>query len=108
MDFPKGKSPNPVGRPKGSNKRYSIDELRNAIKKVEKVKGTTLLLHYIEKAFSDEKVLVSVMRKLLPDLRHVNVEGLPEPGAWGIMTPAEIAIAMDKKTTGKKPKAKGK
>lgn len=68
------------GRPKGvPNKRT---ELMNAIRYVQ---GTTdpvtgkkrkkLLVHAVEQAYSDNTVLIALLRKLLPDMKTLDVEG---------------------------------
>lgn len=66
-----GECANLNGRPKGSKNRYSIAELWNAIKVVEKKKRKPLLQHYAEQAYAEPMILVSIMKKLLPDLKGI-------------------------------------
>ena len=73
MAFKKGQSGNPKGRPKGSaNKR---DELWQAINKIQKGKSRTLIEHAITKAYEDNTILVAILRKLIPDLKAVEITG---------------------------------
>ncbi len=71
---------NAKGRPKGSLNRYSIAELQQAIGKVEntkvgKKKRSALLVHYVEEAYKDNSVLISLMKKMLPDLKSIEATG---------------------------------
>jgi hypothetical protein len=54
------------GRPKGS-KDFAVELLR-AIKYVEKEQKKNLLVHAVEKCYTSEKVLCSMLSKLVPDL----------------------------------------
>ena len=83
----KGQSGNPKGRPK----KGMVYELEKAIKKVEKEKGEKLLVHAVRQAFEDNSVLVSILKKILPDLRQV--EGVIKAQIEVIpMTPAEKLV----------------
>jgi len=66
----KGVSGNPNGRPK----KPEIEELRKAIKSVEKQKKKKLLQHFIERAFKSDAVLVATIKKLIAD--KTQVEGI--------------------------------
>lgn len=66
----KGQSGNPRGRKKGEN---SIDDLRVAIKTIEKAKKLPLMQHFVERAYDDDTVLVALMRKLIPDIRITDI-----------------------------------
>jgi hypothetical protein len=70
--FKKGKSGNPNGRPKGSG---AIKELNEIIKTVEKRKQKKLFTHFVNRAYQEDKVLVALMKKLVPDLRSVDIQG---------------------------------
>jgi len=67
MTFQKGQSGNPKGRPK----KPIVEELERAIRKVQRQEGKKLLVHAVEQAFKDNGVLVAILKKILPDLRHI-------------------------------------
>lgn len=66
--FVKGQSGNPKGRPPVPE----IEALRQAIRAVQQKKGKTLLQHAIEESYKDNKLLVAILRKILPDLQSVS------------------------------------
>lgn len=72
MPFKKGKSGNPKGRPRKGNS--ALEALEKAIKTVEKRKKKKLFALFVEKAYEDEKVLIALIKKVLPDLRHYEHE----------------------------------
>ena len=58
---------------KGRPKKPEIEELRNAIKLVQKQPGRQpLLVHFVEQAYENKEVLVALLRKLIPDMQRVN------------------------------------
>jgi len=63
----KGQSGNPKGLQKGEA-RTLLDE---AIAAVGIVKKKTLFRHAVEQAYVDNKVLVAILKKVVPDLRHI-------------------------------------
>jgi len=63
--------PGQSGNPKGRPKKGHIYDLEKAVKKVSKAKGKKLWIHFVERAFDDDGVLISLTKKLLPDLKHV-------------------------------------
>lgn len=67
MPFSKGQSGNPNGRPE----KPEVEELRKAIKTVEKKKKEKLLEHFVSKAFSNDNVLIALFRKLIPDIKSI-------------------------------------
>lgn len=67
--FVKGQSGNPAGAPKGWNKQRDL--LFQALHEVEKEKKKTLMRHACEKAFVSEKVLIALLKKILPDMTHI-------------------------------------
>jgi hypothetical protein len=71
MPFKKGQVANPNGRPK----RPEIEQLRRAIATVEKSKKKKLLVHFVEQAYEDNRTLDALVRKFMPDMKHVELEG---------------------------------
>ena len=63
-----GQTGNPRGRPKG---KTPFEELKDAIKIVEKERRTKLYQHFVNTAFEDNTVLVALMRKLAPDMKQI-------------------------------------
>jgi hypothetical protein len=72
--FVKGESGNPNGRPKGSFAIYN--QLSEAIKEVEKEKKTGLFIHFVDRAFRNDTVLIALLKKLVPDRQNVEGENL--------------------------------
>ena len=60
--------PSPGRPPLGQT---SLDNLLHAIMRVENKTNKKLLDHYITRAFKNDQVLISVMRKLIPDLAAI-------------------------------------
>jgi hypothetical protein len=56
---------------------HAIDQLRKAIKVVEKKHDRTLMEEFVHKAYEDNAVMVALMRKLIPDkkVQDVNIGG---------------------------------
>ena len=72
MAWKKGQSGNPAGRKKGSpNKR---DALLDAIRQVQLKKGKKLLVHAVEQAYGDKTVLIALLKKIVPDMKELDVE----------------------------------
>lgn len=67
---------NSKGRPKGSTNRYSISELSNGIKAVEKKKRKKFIEAWIEAAWGDAKAMEGVMSFMAPRLKSVEVTGV--------------------------------
>ena len=72
-NWKKGVSDNPKGRPTGTTR---TNLLMDAIAKVEKQKGKKkFLIHAVEQAYTDTKVLVAILKKIIPDLKAVEITG---------------------------------
>ena len=71
--FIKGVSGNPNGRQRSEWR----DELEEAIRVVQGKKRKKLMIHIVEQAYKDNKVLVALLKKLLPDLKtgELNISG---------------------------------
>lgn len=67
---------NKNGRPKGSKNKFSVAELQKAFEKAaKKNKGKTILEHLAEEAYSDSTLAVALMKKMLPDMRTIEMIG---------------------------------
>lgn len=64
-------SPNPTGRPLDGTTQ--LDHLLTAVRKVESKVNKNLLEHFVERAFITDKVLIAVIKKLIPDLQSIAV-----------------------------------
>ena len=71
MGFQKGQSGNIAGRPKGSKTLFSRIELELAIQDIEKEKKISLYKHLVRRAYENDAVLMSLVKKLLPDAQLV-------------------------------------
>ncbi len=73
MQWKKGQSGNPKGRKKGSKNKYrrGLDE---AIAAVETAKGKALLQQAVEMAYEDPRMMAAILKKILPDMRHIEAE----------------------------------
>ncbi len=68
--FQKGVSGNPAGGRPGKWR----NELEEAIEIVQTRKRKKFMIHAIEQAYIDTKVLVAVLKKLLPDLKIEEID----------------------------------
>lgn len=92
MGFKKGEINNPGGRKKGvPNKRT---ELLNAITYVQGKEGKKLLVHAVEQAYQDNSLLIAILKKLIPDLKAVEVTG--KDGGAVALTGIEIVLKSSK------------
>jgi len=66
---------NPGGKPKDI--RNAQANLMKALKKIEKIKGIsggyTFLEHYVKEAFKDKVMAIALLKKIVPDLKSVDV-----------------------------------
>ena len=72
MPFKKGQSGNPKGRPK--LKESEKEALDIAIKTVQKQRKRNLLNHFVRRAFENDKVLIALIKKRIPDMQHVQAD----------------------------------
>jgi hypothetical protein len=63
---------NPQGRPRGHS---FLDELRTAMTTVEKEKRRTLLEQFCRRAYESDRVLCSLVDRLVPALRSMEFTG---------------------------------
>lgn len=84
--FLPGFCPNPKGGPKLGEAK--LDRLMEAVGRVESKHNLSILDHFVERAFKKDIVLIALMKKLVPDLKSVEVVGSLGQGE---MTPEEAA-----------------
>ena len=69
----KGVSGNPNGRPEKS-KKFSMVEFVRAVQKVEEDKKKLLYVHLVEQAFIDNRVLIALIPRIVPEVEVVTEE----------------------------------
>ena len=111
MTFRPGQSGNPAGKPKGArnkDSRAAVKELWNAIRYVQgakdpetKKKRHKLMVHYVEQAYSNPKVLMHLMERILPALKSVDFEGKVDSSFTGrVLVIETIPPGKDKNANG--------
>ncbi|MFW5879326.1 MAG: hypothetical protein ACOCUV_00735 [bacterium] len=80
--LPGCKALNPGGRPKSHESAQ--EKLFHALKDVETKRGKRFLFHYIDKAYEDKSMAIALLKKLVPDLKSVEVDS-PNLGNWQIV-----------------------
>jgi len=58
----------------GRPKQPEIQELRDALDAAKKDKNKSILEHFVERAYTDDGVLVALVKKMLPDKNHLEAE----------------------------------
>ena len=78
MVFKKGEVTNPKGRPKGAKGKLNksmLDKLIEIAGKVEENKtvsqGKSLLEHFVERAYRNDQVLVTYLKKIIADRNYL-------------------------------------
>lgn len=67
--------PGQSGNPKGRPKTPAISLLRKAMGEVELEKRKSFFKHVVERAYKSDVVAVAIMRKIVPDIQDLKVEG---------------------------------
>jgi len=74
------------GRPPGAKNKpkYTPHDFKDAMRYVEENEGKHFLVHLIEQAFKDKRVLVALAKKILPDLKATDlaISGSEEFKEW--------------------------
>lgn len=70
--FEKGNNANPKGRPKGSLNYITL--LEKSSKEIGTKKGKKLFDRLVERAFVNDKVLIALMKKFIPDKAQSEVK----------------------------------
>jgi hypothetical protein len=93
MPFQKGVVSNPKGRPKGTKNKFSVPMLQKAFARAAKEKKQTILDNLALKAYSDNKLAVSLLKFMMPSLKQIEVLN-DKQTIWSEKTPEEILAAM--------------
>ena len=94
------------GATKGSKHLFAMGEFKKAFEADEAKHDNNIFQFFFEQARKDGgAVLVALMRKILPDMKQVEVMRKYE-GGFADMTPAEACKQMDKATIGNVPDSK--
>jgi hypothetical protein len=78
----KGQSGNPTGRPKGLPQNKYRALLDYAIGEMEKKKNMTIMERALEMAWDDPTMMTTVLRKILPDMKQVEIDMTAGHEAW--------------------------
>jgi hypothetical protein len=62
---------NQKGRPVGAKNKLTKD-FHIALEVVETAKGKSLLQHCIEQAYTDNKMAIAIIKKIVPDLKQID------------------------------------
>ena len=99
--FKKGdKRPEGAGCKKGEKHASALKDLNEALRKAQaEHDGLSLVQSICDRAYNDGPLAIAILRKVLPDLKQVEVTKDYE-GGFAHLTPAEIAAEMDGLTVG--------
>lgn len=64
---------------KMKRRTYDLDELKTAIRTVEKRRKRRLLEHFIERAFKNDTVLIALLKKFVPDITIKDIRNTGNP-----------------------------
>lgn len=70
-----GISGNPHGRPRKG--RSAIETLEAALEKVEKEYGKSFIEHFVEKAYTNDRIAIALFNKLFPNVISPEVQDAP-------------------------------
>ena len=65
--------PGQSGNPRGRVANPIIQQFRDALKKVEKEKGISLIEHCVKEAYVEPALANAILKKMLPDLQKTDV-----------------------------------
>jgi len=86
-------------------KAYNVNELKKAIEEVEKGKKSTLLKHFIKKAYTSNQVLIALIKKLVPDISISELKSSEPFNLFVMQFLKEKEIKEYDTLDGKKPKS---
>jgi len=99
MIFEKG-HPKVGGKQKGYRKPYSRETIEAAFEKAKIAHGgVSLLEHLCELAYEDEDVAIKMLRKLVPDLKSIEITDSDNPEDFAERVSEQLA-EMELATTG--------
>ena len=95
-----------AGRPKNAKDKFSVCELKKAFKRAKKnntvAPGKNIYDWLAEQAYKDHTLAVALLKKIMPDMRQVEVIKQYE-GGYADMSPSDACAAMDAATLGEMP-----
>jgi len=68
--YKKGQSGNPAGRPLGAVNK-ELQALKRAVASVGKTKKKTVFMHFVERAYKSDNVLIALLKKIVADVKYV-------------------------------------
>ncbi len=61
-----------------NNSKYGLQDIIKAIHEVEAERGEDLLIHFVNRAFANDTALNNLFKKILPDLKSMEMSTDPE------------------------------
>jgi len=93
------------GKRRGYKSMFSVKELEKSFKKAKKAHGGVSFLDYLtDLAYQDHVVAIALLKKLMPDMRQIEVMKR-YTGGYADLTPQETIAEMLKATMGDEPDA---